>query len=199
LFYKLRRQPQEAQEQAEQALALCAEWGILHMYAAIATGVRTWALVVQGQNDPELLARLHAAHGRTKSPGFPPHLAELYGQHGRAAEGLGLLDETFKRVETTGEIWALAEWYRTRGELVLALQEARPEEAERCFQRALDLARQQQARMWELRAAVSLSRLWQRQGKRPQARQLLARVCDWFTEGFDTPDLQAARTLLETL
>jgi len=87
-----------------------------------------------------------------------------------------------------------------RGALLLR-QGPRPtwEEAEACFQQALAIARQQQAQSWELRAAMSLSRLWQQQGKRQQARELLAPIYDWFTEGFDTADLQEAKALLEKL
>jgi predicted ATPase len=83
----------------------------------------------------------------------------------------------------------------------LLLQQAVPEpaQAEACFQHALTIARRQQAKSWELRAAMSLSRLWQRQGKRREARGLLAPIYGWFTEGFDTPDLREAKALLETL
>ena len=87
-----------------------------------------------------------------------------------------------------------------RGELLLR-QGPRPtwEEAEACFQQALAIARQQQAQSWELRAAMSLARLWQQQGKRAEARDLLAPIYGWFTEGFDTADLQEAKALLEEL
>ena len=89
--------------------------------------------------------------------------------------------------------------YRLKGELLL--QQAVPDapQAEACFQQALAVARRQQAKSWELRAAMSLSRLWQQQGKRTEARELLAPIYRWFTEGFDTPDLQEARALLEEL
>jgi predicted ATPase len=93
--------------------------------------------------------------------------------------------------------WA-AELYRLKGELLLqAVADAR--QAEACFHLALDVARRQQARAWELRAAMSLSRLWQGQGKRDEAREFLAEVYGWFTEGFETVDLQEAKALLEAL
>ena len=95
--------------------------------------------------------------------------------------------------------WCEAELYRLRGELLLQHAVAQPEEAEACFQLALAVARRQQAKSLELRAAMSLSRLWQRQGKRDKARQLLAEIYDWFTEGFDTADLQEAKVVLEEL
>ena len=92
-----------------------------------------------------------------------------------------------------------AELYRLKGELLLARAAADHTEAETCFRQALDIARRQQAKAFELRAAMSLSRLWQRQGKRDAARQMLAEVYGWFTEGFDTADLQEAKALLEAL
>jgi predicted ATPase len=95
--------------------------------------------------------------------------------------------------------WWEAELHRLRGELLVQPVAAPPEEAEACFQQALDIARRQQAKSLELRAAMSLCRLWQQQGKRTEAYELLAPIYDWFTEGFDTADLQDAKALLETL
>jgi predicted ATPase len=92
-----------------------------------------------------------------------------------------------------------AELYRLRGELLLQQTVAQPGKAEVCFQQALAVARRRQAKSWELRAAMSLSRLWQQQGKRAEAHELLAPVYGWFTEGFDTADLQEAKALLEAL
>ena len=92
-----------------------------------------------------------------------------------------------------------AELYRLQGELLLTHASEHHAEAEACFQQALDVARHQQAKSWELRAAISLARLWQQQGKRAEARELLAPVYGWFTEGFDTADLQDAKALLEEL
>src|SRR5207247_8273292 len=99
----------------------------------------------------------------------------------------------------TGALHYEAEVYRIKGELLL--QQAIPDapQAEACFQQALDVACRQQAKSWELRAAISLSRLWQCQGKRAAARELLAPIYGWFTEGFDTADLQEAKALLEAL
>ena len=93
----------------------------------------------------------------------------------------------------------LAETYRLQGELLLARATGQDTEAEACFRQALDIARRQQAKSWELRAAMSLARLWQRQGKRDAARQVLTEVYGWFTEGFDTADLQEAKALLDQL
>src|SRR5262249_19090183 len=126
-------------------------------------------------------------------------LAEAYGGIGQAEEGLRLLAEALTWVDTTGERHFEAEGHRVKGEL--RLRQAVPDapQAEACFQQALAVARRQQAKSWELRAALSLSRLWQHQGKRAEARELLAPVYGWFTEGFDTADLQEAKALLDTL
>jgi predicted ATPase len=93
----------------------------------------------------------------------------------------------------------MAELYRIKGELLLGQTVPDEEEAESCFQKAIEVARSQTAKSLELRAAMSLSRLWQRQGKMPEARQLLTDIYGWFTEGFDTADLKAAKALLEEL
>jgi predicted ATPase len=102
-------------------------------------------------------------------------------------------------VDKTGERIYAAELHRLKGELLL--QQTAPEvsQAETCFQQALDIARWQQAKSCELRAAMSLSRLWQQQGKRQEAQALLAEVYNWFTEGFDTADLQEAKALLQAV
>jgi predicted ATPase len=118
---------------------------------------------------------------------------------------LATLEEALTLMEKTGERYYEAELQRQRGELMLlcaarshpAQDSQEQHEAEACLQHALDVARQQQAKSLELRAAISLSRLWQRQGKRAEARALLTEVYDWFTEGVDTVDLQEAKALLE--
>ena len=147
----------------------------------------------------QALAAWRAMEAGLMIPHFLALPAEAYGQAGQAEEGLRLLAEALTHVDNTGERLCAAEVYHLKGELLL--RQAVPDEvqAETCFHQALDIARHQQAKSWELRAALSLSRLWQRQGKRAEARQLLAEVYGWFTEGFDTVDLQEARTLLEEL
>ena len=125
-------------------------------------------------------------------------LAEAAGHIGHVEEGLRLLAEALTALEASGQGDLLAEAYRLQGEL---LRQATPDatQAEACFQQALAIARRQQAKSWELRAVMSLSRLWQQQGKRDAARELLTPLYGWFTEGFDTPDLQEARALLDEL
>ena len=114
-------------------------------------------------------------------------------------EGLYLLAEALAVVDTTGGRDYEAESHRLHGELLLQQPAPDAPAAEACFQRALDVARRQQAKSLELRAATSLARLWQQQGKRAEARELLAPIYGWFTEGFDTADLQEAEVLLEEL
>jgi predicted ATPase len=126
-------------------------------------------------------------------------LAEAVGHVGQVAEGLHLLAETLTAFEASGRGDMLTEAYRLQGEFLLSQAVPDATQAETCFQQALDIARGQQAKSWELRVAMSLARLWQRQGKRAEAHALLAPIYGWFTEGFDTADLQEARALLEAL
>ena len=126
-------------------------------------------------------------------------LAEAYGKAGQVEAGLQTLAEALALVNQTQERFYEAEMYRLQGELLLARSAEHHAEAETCFRHALDVAHRQQAKSWELRAATSLSRLWQQQGKRAKARELLAPIYGWFTEGFDTTDLQEVRALLEAL
>jgi predicted ATPase len=126
-------------------------------------------------------------------------LAEAAGQAGQVAEGLRWLAEALAAFEASGRGDLLAEAYRLQGALLLRQAVPEATQAEACFQQALAIARRQQAKSWELRAAMSLARLWQSQGKRAEARELLTPIYGWFTEGFDTADLQEAKVLLETL
>jgi predicted ATPase len=133
----------------------------------------------------------------------------VYQKEGRTEEGLGLLDEALEVVRINDERWWEAELYRLKGQLTLQQVQGssfkfqippNPQaEAEACFLKAIEIAKKQQAKSWELRAATSLARLWQQQGKREEARQMLAEVYDWFTEGFDTADLKDAKALLDAL
>jgi predicted ATPase len=117
----------------------------------------------------------------------------------RIDEALGLVAEAHDRADRTGERWYQAELHRLRGELLLIQAPADEAEAERCFRSAIDDARSTKAKSLELRAVMSLARLLDKQGKRDDARAMLAEVYNWFTEGFDTPDLKDAKTLLDEL
>jgi predicted ATPase len=126
-------------------------------------------------------------------------LAEALRIGEQAEAALTILTEALAYMETTQEQTFRAEAYRLQGELLQSLSQDHHEEAEICFHQALAIARRQQAKSWELRAAMSLSQLWQQQGKREAPRQLLAPIYSWFTEGFDTADLQEAKAQLNEL
>jgi predicted ATPase len=112
---------------------------------------------------------------------------------------LRLLAKALAACETSGRADVLAEAYRLQGALLLQQDAPEVVQAEACFQQSLTITRRQQAKSWELRTATSLARLWQQQGKRAEARDLLVPIYGWFTEGFDTADLQDAKALLEEL
>jgi predicted ATPase len=126
-------------------------------------------------------------------------LAEAHGIIGEPEAGLTVLTEALTHVDTTGERWYEVELYRLKGALLLQQSSSNQTEAESCFHQAISIAQSQQAKSWELRAATSLACLWQQQGKRQEAYDLLAPVYNWFTEGFDTVDLQEAKALLDAL
>jgi predicted ATPase len=207
-LHQSRREPQAAHELAEACVVLADEQGFAQELAR-ATIIRGWALTTRGHG-AEGLAQMHqglAAYRATgteqRRPYYLALLAEASGSLGQTAEGPSPLAEALATVERHGERWWAAELHRLQGELRLAQAGARqqvPEaEAEACFHQALELARSQQAKSFELRAATSLARLWQQQGKRGAASELLAPIYGWFTEGFDTADLQEAKALLEAL
>ena len=128
-----------------------------------------------------------------------PHLARAHAELGQFEAARRCIVEAMTAVETTKETWCEAEIHRTAGEIALMSPEPDAAKAQAHFERAIAIARAQKAKSWELRAATSLARLWRDQGKRQQARDLLAPVYGWFTEGFDTPDLKEAKALLDEL
>ena len=203
IAYQLRRDTDAAHEQAEALVALATEQGFalfLAIGGILRGGTRT-ALGQRGQRIGEIRQNL-AAQRETGSAVWEPYylglLADIYAQEGQVEAGLVTLDEALAATEATGQRLVEAELYRLRGSLLL--QTGTPHaEAETWLQRAVDVARRQEAKSLELRAAMSLSRLRHQQGKRKQAHDLLADVYAWFTEGFDTADLQEARALLEAL
>ena len=141
----------------------------------------------------------HATGAEVLRPYGLALLAEAHSQMGRYETGLTLLTEALAVTNHTEERRWEAELHRLKGELLLHLPSDNATEAEACFQQSLDIARNQQAKSWELRAATSLARLWQQQDKRQDAYDLLAPVYKWFTEGFDTADLKEAKALLDDL
>jgi predicted ATPase len=132
-------------------------------------------------------------------PWLQSNLARAYGDLGELDDARRCIDEATTAVQTSNQRWCEAETNRIAGEISLLSPEPDAAKAEMYFERALAVARQQQAKFWELRAAMSLARLWRDQGKVQQARELLAPVYGWFTEGFDTRDLKEAKARLEQL
>jgi predicted ATPase len=133
------------------------------------------------------------------APIYRSHLASAYAELGQFDDAWRSIGEGMTAVETTKERWFEAELHRFAGEIALKSPERDAAKAEGCFERSLIVAREQQANSWELRASMSLARLWRDQGKTQQARELLAQVYGWFTEGFDTRDLKEAKALLDAL
>jgi predicted ATPase/DNA-binding winged helix-turn-helix (wHTH) protein len=202
LLSQYRRDATATQAYAEALMALAAAQGFGHRleHGRLLWG---WALAMQGDvaagvaHIQQGLVAVQGTGPQLYRPYFLSLLAEAYGQAGQPEAGLTVLDEAVTLVATTEARWWEAELYRLKGELLFRLPLPTIPQAEACFQQALDVARRQQAKALELRVALSLSRLWQWQGKRDQARQLLTEVYGWFTEGFETPDLQEARAWLE--
>ena len=202
--YQFRREEQDVSEHADAAVTLSTEQGFA-LYLAVGTIVRGWALTTQGQDEEGLrqmrraLTDFRATGAEVDVPYYLLLLAEGYASLGQVEAGLAVLQEGWEVMERTEEhVWH-AEVCRLKGALLLQQQGQVQEEAEACFQQAIAVARQQSAKSWELRAATSLARLWQGQGKRAEAQELLAPVYNWFTEGFDTADLKDAKVLLKSL
>jgi class 3 adenylate cyclase/predicted ATPase/energy-coupling factor transporter ATP-binding protein EcfA2 len=204
IFHQLRREVRAAQAYTEAAMRISPEQQSPQWQAMVAL-LHGWILVQQGQAQEgseqltQGLTAWRASGAEIARPYWLMRIAEAHGMLGAPAAGLTVLTEALALVDTTGERLYESELYRLKGELLLQQASANSTEAETCFQQALSTARSQQAKSFELRAATSLARLWQQQGKRQEAHDLLAPVYQWFTEGFDTADLQEAKALLENL
>jgi DNA-binding NtrC family response regulator/predicted ATPase len=200
-LYLLRREKQAAGEQIEALMRLSTEQGFrsLVVYGTILQGSLFTAL---GQRDEgmTLMRQGLAAHREVGTEAIRPMLLALlaaaYEGEGPAEAGLHVVDEALTLVERYGVRYYEAELYRLKGTFLSNLANADVRQAEACFQHALGIAQRQQAKAWELRAVMSLMRLWYRQGKREVGRQQLHEVYRWFTEGFDTADLREANALL---
>jgi class 3 adenylate cyclase/predicted ATPase len=199
-----RREVSAVQTQADALLTLAAAQGF-PQHVAYGTYWRGWVLAMQGQGEAGLallrqgLAAIVAMGNELSRPRCLLLLAEATGHVGHVEDGLRLLAEALMLLEASGQGDLLARAYRFKGELLMRQIVPDAAQAEACFHQALAMAHRQQAKSWELRAAMSLSRLWQQQGKRAEARDLLAPIYGWFTEGFDTADLQGAKALLDQL
>jgi class 3 adenylate cyclase/predicted ATPase len=204
MFHQFRREMRAAQERAEATISLATEQGF-PIWRAIGAMVRTWALAQHGQAE-EGIEQMHQglrAHRATGAEILRPLLlallAEVHGTMGQPEAGLTVLAEALRVVDATGERYYEPELYRLQGALLLQQHADNQAAAASCFQQAMARAQSQQAKSLELRAATSLARLWQQQGRRQEAYDLLAPVYNWFTEGFDTADLQEAKALLDVL
>lgn len=199
---QLRREPEPAKAQAEEAYALSAETGspALALWCLLPRG---WALVQKGDvaagiaDICEAMERRRAFRMGAVWPCYLALVAEAYGISGEFEKAFSALDEEW--VQRNDERLCVAETHRIRGELLLRQPDPDPEQAEKCFEQALAIARDHHTKSWELRAATSTARMWHGSGRRDDARELLAPAYDWFTEGFDTDDLQDARALLDQL
>jgi predicted ATPase len=204
LFHQVRGDRGKVEELAVKLLAVASEQGFPHF---VGTGMffYGWARAVAGTTDEGIaemrrgLAIKRATGAEIKVPYYLGLTANVLSGFGRNLEAVNLLDDALTRVGRTGERWFEAELHRCKGEALLRWREFDPTEAEACFRKALAVAQAQQAKLWELRAATSLARLWRDQGKCGEARDLLAPVYGWFTEGFETADLKDAKELLEEL
>ena len=204
--YRFRREGALAQTQAEGVVALASEQGFPYFQAA-GTYLRGWALAEQGHVE-EGIADMLEGQGIWQESGIRQLgqlsllLAEAYGKVDRVQDGLAVLIEAEAEMDKSNEKWWQAELLRTRGELFLAAtndpDQNRPEAAA-CFQRAIQTAQTQQAKSLELRSALRLAAVWQESGKPDDAYQLLSNIYGWFTEGLETPDLRAAKALLDEL
>jgi predicted ATPase len=204
LVCQVRRDAPAVYEQAEVAVALATEHSF-PVWGAVGTSFRGWAVAMQGQSEAGM-AQVRQGITALRATGsvlFVPYLCTLLADSaahlGHLADGLQALAEAHTLVEQQEERWWEAEICRLRGVLLLRQSGTPQAEAETWLQRALDVSRRQEAKSLELRAAMSLARLWQQQGKPGEAYKLLASIYGWFTEGFDTADLQEARALLAGL
>jgi predicted ATPase len=202
--YLFRGEWQHVYSHAETAITLSTEQGFT-LWLAFGTWLQGWALMAQGQHEEGLRQMRQGSmawRGSGAETGVPHQLALLaegYRVLHQVEAGLNALKEGFEIMERTGEHVFQAELHRLNGQLLLVQSANNVTEAETCYRQALDISRQQRAKSWELRAATSLATLWQQQGKRQEAYDLLAPIYDWFTEGFDTADLIEAKSLLNDL
>jgi predicted ATPase len=204
-FHQFRGDWRAVKTQVEENMALATEQEFSPRRAQV-DFLQGWLLVEQGDSRAGItqMSMILAGQQRRGVAGrWIAHsaalLAEVLGRSGRISEALNVVTDAIIRAQQSGGRFYEAELHRIKGELMLAPPAADEQQAEACFQNALKVARGKSAKSLELRAALSLSRLWQSQGKRADARQLLGDVYGWFTEGFDTADLKQAKALLEEL
>jgi predicted ATPase len=203
MFHQFRRDGSETMELAEALRELSVEHG-LPFYVMAASVLRGWAMAELGKGEEGLAqVRQGMAASAKSAPWYHAYslalLAEVYGRARKAEEGLVALVEALRTVEATGISFYEPEMHRLKGELLMANAPENPTDAEDCFRRAIAMARRQGAKSLELRAVLSLSRLLLRHSKEDEARPMLAEIYGWFTEGFDTADLEEATALLQVI
>ena len=221
MVWKPRGEVQLVQERTEAAIALCTEHGFGEFWVAHTNVWQGWVLAERGQQEEGIslmrygMAAYRAAGAELLRQYWLALLAEVYAKMGEQEQGRKALAEARVIVDKTGECWWEAELHRLEGELTLhqlKMNNAKltipetshhaantPAEAEGYFLKAIEIAQKQQAKSLELRASMSLARLWQSQGRKAEAHKMLSEVYNWFTEGFDTKDLQEAKALLDAL
>ena len=193
---------QGTRERTEAANALCEKHGIPYWFAW-GPVLHGWAVVAQGQTEAGIeqilqgLAAYSATGAEIARPLFLSLLAEAYRKAGQAPDGFAVVAEALDRVRRNGDRFGEPDLHRLKGELLLVMSSNSFSEAEACFRQALEVSRAQNAKSFELRAAMSLSRLWQKHGKGEEAQDLLAGVYERFTEGFDSQDLEEARAMVD--
>jgi predicted ATPase len=203
-FHQVRREQRDVEERTRELIRLATEHR-LSAWAANGRVLHGWAVGEGGAAETGIaelrqgLAAIEATGVQLNTPGFLGLLAGLHIRTKNCGEALQVLDEALARVDRLEERWFEVDLWRLKGEALLGCSPERAAEAESCYRQALRVARRQSARLWQLRAATSLARLWANQGRGAEARGLLAPVYGWFTEGFDTADLRDARALLDEL
>jgi predicted ATPase len=216
ILHQFRREERMAQVHAEACLVVAREHGLV-MYQAMATVMRGWALIPQGRHEVAIeqmrqgREALEATGTELLRPHFSGLLAEALAKAGQTEAGLRTLEGALAGAQATGEGAYEAELYRLKGEVLLssaagsvnavtsAADAAVEAQAKACFDHAIRIAREQKAKSWELRASMSIARLYQTQGKHKEARTLLKQIYGKFTEGFATTDLREAKVLLDEL
>lgn len=203
IVHQLCGHPQLTEERAEAEISLSKEQGF-PLFIGGGTAFQGWAFVEKGRRD-EGIVRIKGGIDAWQSTGAELArsywlilLAEAYGKIGQAENGLSTVADAFAAMNKNEEHFYEAELYRVKGDLLL-LSGNPSRDAEACFDKAIDIARGQNTKIFELRAATSLSCLWQKLGKRQEAQQLLGEIYSWFTEGFDSADLKKAERLLNGL
>jgi predicted ATPase len=204
-IHAFRREFEIAERLWAEEVALCAEHNFSSLLASAIVG-RGWAIVDQGRGEEDISrmqqvldASVLAAEPGLERGNYLIRMADAYRRVRRPEEGLAVVAEALKLVDETGAPVFGAGLYRLKGDMLLMQDSGNESDAEQCFRDAIEIARRQSAKSWELRATTSLARLLRDTSRRDEARTMLAEIYGWFTEGFDTADLKDAKALLDEL